>query len=138
MLQFHGTSDNIVSYTGLRPVVPMMEGWAERNGCAAAPETSFAQGDMTCQTWPGCDAGVEVTLELGERDVGKREEEEREHPERRIPLGPDGALRQMEGMIAPLHRPAPGLDVDDVLDPRAGLLFVRCCQASVSPGSRFG
>jgi polyhydroxybutyrate depolymerase len=59
MSQFHGTSDLIVGYGG---VPEMMEAWAARNGCDAAAETTFEQGDMLCQTWPGCDAGVEVSL----------------------------------------------------------------------------
>lgn len=62
MVQFHGTEDNIVSYNGFPQVPAMMEGWAARNGCAAASETTFDSGDMYCETWPGCDAGVEVTL----------------------------------------------------------------------------
>ena len=66
MLDFHGTSDLIVSYNGAGPgyppVVPMMEGWAARNGCQGASEVTFEQGDMRCETWPGCDGGVEVTL----------------------------------------------------------------------------
>lgn len=62
MLQFHGTADNIVAYDGFPSVLPMMESWAARNGCSAVPETTFEQGDMHCQTWPGCDAGVEVSL----------------------------------------------------------------------------
>lgn len=62
MIQFHGTADTIVSYDGFPSVVPMMAAWAARNGCSAVAETTFDQGDMLCQTWPGCDAGVEVSL----------------------------------------------------------------------------
>lgn len=62
MVQFHGTADAIVGYDGFPPVPAMMEGWAARNGCSAQPEVSFDQGDIRCETWPGCDAGVEVTL----------------------------------------------------------------------------
>lgn len=59
MVQFHGTSDNIVGYA---PVPAMMEAWAARNGCSAVSETTFDEGDMHCETWPGCDAGVEVSF----------------------------------------------------------------------------
>jgi polyhydroxybutyrate depolymerase len=62
MVQFHGTADLIVAYDGIPPVPEMMAAWAARNGCAAAPETTFEQGDMLCQTWPGCSDGVEVSL----------------------------------------------------------------------------
>lgn len=62
MIQFHGTADTIVSYDGFPNVPNMMAAWAARNGCAGTPETTFDQGDTHCQTWPGCDAGVEVSL----------------------------------------------------------------------------
>jgi polyhydroxybutyrate depolymerase len=59
MVDYHGTADTIVGYG---EIPGMMEDWAARNGCSAMPETTFDQGDMLCQTWPECDAGVEVTL----------------------------------------------------------------------------
>ena len=62
IIQFHGTSDNIVSYNGIPAVPAMMQGWAARNGCSATSEITFAAGDTHCETWPGCDDGVEVTL----------------------------------------------------------------------------
>jgi len=62
IVQFHGTADSIVSYNGIPAVPPMMEAWAARNGCSPASETTFDSGDMFCETWPGCDAGVEVSL----------------------------------------------------------------------------
>lgn len=62
MVQYHGTADTIVSYNGFPAVPAMMEQWAARNGCSAQSEVIFDQGDMLCETWPGCDAGVEVTL----------------------------------------------------------------------------
>lgn len=62
IVQFHGTADTIVGYDGFPSVRPMMEAWANRNGCSPAPEVSFEQGDVLCETWPSCDAGVEVTL----------------------------------------------------------------------------
>lgn len=64
--QFHGTADTIVSYDGIGPGFPgaqdMMEGWAERNGCAPVPNVTHQQGDSTCETWTACDDDVEVTL----------------------------------------------------------------------------
>lgn len=62
MIQFHGTADLIVSYDGFPNVPDMMAAWAARNGCSASSEVTFDQGDMLCETWPGCDAGVEVSL----------------------------------------------------------------------------
>jgi len=62
IIQFHGTADTIVGYGGIPAVPQMMEGWAARNGCSPTPEISFAQGDTSCQTWPDCDGGVEVSL----------------------------------------------------------------------------
>ncbi len=62
MIQFHGTSDGIVAYDGIPQVPAMMQAWAARNGCSAVSETTFDAGDMHCETWPGCDAGVEVSL----------------------------------------------------------------------------
>ena len=66
MLDFHGTGDLIVSYNGAGPgypaVQPMMQGWAARDGCDGASEVSFQKADMTCETWPNCADGVEVTL----------------------------------------------------------------------------
>jgi polyhydroxybutyrate depolymerase len=40
----------------------MMQDWAVRNGCSPVSEVTFAQGDTTCETWPGCDGDVEVSL----------------------------------------------------------------------------
>lgn len=62
MIQFHGTADTIVAYDGFPAVPQMMAAWAARNGCSAVSEITFDQGDMLCETWPGCDAGVEVSL----------------------------------------------------------------------------
>lgn len=60
--QYHGTADTIVQYDGFPNVPDMMAAWAARNGCSAVAETTFDQGDTLCQTWPGCNAGVEVSL----------------------------------------------------------------------------
>jgi polyhydroxybutyrate depolymerase len=66
MIDFHGTSDFIVSYQGggfgFPAIEPMMQEWAVRNGCSPLSEVSFDEGDVVCRTWPGCDEGVEVSL----------------------------------------------------------------------------
>lgn len=66
VLQFHGTADAIVRYDGAGPGYPpvedMMDDWAARNGCAPVPNVSHQQGDALCETFPGCDGDVEVTL----------------------------------------------------------------------------
>jgi len=59
VIQFHGSADLIVGYSG---VPELMAAWADRNGCSPTAEITFEQGDMLCQTWPGCDADVEVSL----------------------------------------------------------------------------
>jgi polyhydroxybutyrate depolymerase len=59
IIDFHGTADLIVPYDG---VPEMMQLWAARNGCSPDSEVTFAQGDTTCETWPGCDDDVEVSL----------------------------------------------------------------------------
>lgn len=67
VMHFHGTADGLVPYdgggiTGTPSVSETMSGWAERNGCDPTPELTFEQGDVHCETWPGCSEGVEVTL----------------------------------------------------------------------------
>ncbi len=66
VLHFHGTADPIVRYEGSNlgfPDIPvMMAEWAARNGCDASPVEVSREGDVHCDTWPGCEAEVEVTL----------------------------------------------------------------------------
>lgn len=67
LVHLHGTEDTLVPYEGGgagggESVPDMMQGWADRNGCAAEPSESFQNGDAHCDTWSGCDDGVEVTL----------------------------------------------------------------------------
>ncbi|MFO7562455.1 MAG: PHB depolymerase family esterase [Enhygromyxa sp.] len=66
VIDFHGTADSIVSYggygPGYPPVRPMMEDWAARNGCSPVSEVVLQEGEVLCETWPGCDDEVEVTL----------------------------------------------------------------------------
>lgn len=65
VLHFHGTNDTLVPYDGGAinvSVAETMSGWASRNGCDAQSEVTFEMADVTCETWPSCDADVEVTL----------------------------------------------------------------------------
>lgn len=66
MIDFHGTGDLIVPYggggPGYPPVDEMMSDWAARNGCEPQSQVVLTQGDAVCETWPGCDDDVEVTL----------------------------------------------------------------------------
>ncbi len=57
---FYGTADTLVDYAVL--AVPSTARWVEVNGCAAAPEVSFQQGTVTCETYGGCDGDVTVTM----------------------------------------------------------------------------
>ena len=58
-MQFHGTADMTVPYSGTGPSIA---GWVTRNGCDSSPTVSFDSGNAKCETYDGCDGGVEVTL----------------------------------------------------------------------------
>lgn len=60
VLQIHGTEDSLVSYEGM--VLPSIDEWVRINGCDGTPTETYAEGDATCETYDGCDDGVEVTL----------------------------------------------------------------------------
>lgn len=64
VMHFHGTADNVVSYTGLGlPGVEVsLKAWATRNGCAATPLQTYAKGDTTCVTYAKCTDAADVTL----------------------------------------------------------------------------
>lgn len=59
VLAFHGTADNIVSYSAAQSAI---ETWVELNGCSGVPTVSAMNGDVICETWDECDEGVTVTL----------------------------------------------------------------------------
>jgi polyhydroxybutyrate depolymerase len=59
MLHFHGTADAIVPYALGTTAV---DAWIDRNGCSDVSETTVDNGEVECNTWNDCDAGVEVTL----------------------------------------------------------------------------
>jgi polyhydroxybutyrate depolymerase len=67
VIHFHGTADPIVSYDGGAPfyfvsVADTIEGWASRDSCQGAPETTFRNGSAQCETYARCGARAEVTL----------------------------------------------------------------------------
>ncbi|RMH39982.1 MAG: hypothetical protein D6689_15130 [Deltaproteobacteria bacterium] len=59
VIHFHGTADTLVPYD---QVAATIAGWVDRNGCAGTSTVTYANGDSTCETWSGCDQGVEVVL----------------------------------------------------------------------------
>ena len=62
---FHGTADLVVPYnggfSGGASVPDTIAGWVARNGCTTTA-TTFDQGDASCETHGGCDAGADVVL----------------------------------------------------------------------------
>lgn len=67
VLQFHGTSDQLVPYLGgglggglSAPAT--MQWWAARNACGATPVVGRQQGDVVCERWEGCAGGADVEL----------------------------------------------------------------------------
>lgn len=65
VVAFHGTADPIVPYEGWSVFLPAVEdwaaGWAERNGCGPADETTVT-ADVTSRHWGDCEAGADVML----------------------------------------------------------------------------
>lgn len=76
VLQFHGTSDNIVPYGGGNPMVNLgipgtldfrsveetIRTWRNLNGCIGEPVIIYDKGDAVCEQWANCQGGSEVTL----------------------------------------------------------------------------
>lgn len=65
VMSFHGDADNVVDYKGqfgLPGVEASTKAWATRNGCAASPKQTYANGDATCMTYSGCKDDADVTL----------------------------------------------------------------------------
>ena len=77
MWHVHGTADTIVPYEGNLgfdgvSVEAHVEGWVERNGCAAGPEVFFDEDDVQCERWSACDEGSAVefcTVEGGGKSL---------------------------------------------------------------------
>jgi polyhydroxybutyrate depolymerase len=59
IVHFYGTADTLVAYEF---VTPTHEMWLDRNGCTGAPEVSYQQGTVTCETHASCEGGSSVTL----------------------------------------------------------------------------
>jgi polyhydroxybutyrate depolymerase len=67
VFHFHGTDDNIVSYTGtaglsIMSVETNMADWAARNECSAQSTLFLQEGDVTCEVWSGCTNAADVRL----------------------------------------------------------------------------
>lgn len=67
VVHFHGMKDFNVPYEGRPwlgvPGVPdVMAHWAAHNGCDADSEITLEMEDVTCETWPNCADGNEVTV----------------------------------------------------------------------------
>jgi polyhydroxybutyrate depolymerase len=65
ILHFHGTDDAVVRYAlGIdgRGAERTVADWAERNGCADTPITTFTSGEVTCIAYPACAAGAAAEL----------------------------------------------------------------------------
>lgn len=63
---FHGTADKLLAYEGRPPLMlgvrDFATSWAERNGCAAQPQTSYQKGEVTGETWSPCRNNADVVL----------------------------------------------------------------------------
>jgi len=66
----HGTGDSVVPMTG-RPigsewhqgdVIKSFAIWKAVDGCLAEPTAETQEGDLSCQTWNGCDSGRSLEL----------------------------------------------------------------------------
>lgn len=63
ILHFHGTEDRAVPFEGndvFQGVLPMIEEWAERNGCTGIPVRVTNQGEAMCDAYSACRGGAEV------------------------------------------------------------------------------
>jgi polyhydroxybutyrate depolymerase len=59
VVYMHGTEDGTVGYSSAQPTV---DGWATGNGCSSSPVETYAMGSTRCETYEGCDDGVEVVF----------------------------------------------------------------------------
>ncbi len=74
VLDFHGTSDPIVPYSGGSPIVPLnvpgaldfrstaetLQIWREKDACLGAGSVIYQHGDATCTRYDTCSPGAEV------------------------------------------------------------------------------
>jgi polyhydroxybutyrate depolymerase len=71
VIEIHGTADGEVPYDGGRtaggatqpspPTLPVVQRWAELDGCPA-PAATQTEGPVVTSTWEGCRAGTGVKL----------------------------------------------------------------------------
>jgi polyhydroxybutyrate depolymerase len=59
VLDFHGTADPVIPYTGNRerqlpPIPEWLTDWARRDGCTTGPAQFFRNNDVTGEQWTGC------------------------------------------------------------------------------------
>jgi polyhydroxybutyrate depolymerase len=59
MVDFHGTTDPVVSYT---IAGPFTASWAARNGCDTTPVETRIEPDIQKRTFVNCDPGLSATL----------------------------------------------------------------------------
>ena len=76
VMHFHGTADPLVPYEGGLPltgwdvegvldfmsVADSTQAWRDIDGCSAASDSSYHQGDSACDRWKDCAGGSEVIL----------------------------------------------------------------------------
>lgn len=75
----HGTADQVVAYDriGIYNSMPIPEGLAtlrRENGCAEAPDTTRANGRLTCRAWRNCTSGRVLEVCLHQRGHSIRAE----------------------------------------------------------------
>lgn len=81
VMEFHGTADPLVQYDGgspsaalwgfvypnapppvFRSVDDTIAFWRTQDGCGAAPQRTYSNGNVDCETYTGCQGGAAVTL----------------------------------------------------------------------------
>ncbi len=68
VLAFHGLEDQLAPYAGggfdsmEPPIEAWAAAWAQRDGCAAAPNVTTPIDQVTVRSWGGCQGGAEVIL----------------------------------------------------------------------------
>jgi polyhydroxybutyrate depolymerase len=59
VVYMHGTEDTTVGYSSAAGTV---SGWSMRNGCSDSPVETYNMGSTRCETYQGCNDGVEVAF----------------------------------------------------------------------------
>lgn len=73
MMEFHGTADHVVPYTGnhkrsLPPISLWLQQWAARNGCTRGPINFYKSQDVIGEKWTACKGNATV---IGYRILGE-------------------------------------------------------------------